>query len=673
MTSLKASSILVISSRQDLCESVQQHLRAAGHAVKGVWVKDSKALEKHLSGHAPDVVLYDEEGPSQLQQIVSLREQYCPRTPLLLKDSKLTPAEAAAVLVRGVQAVVTNEHLDYLCQVLLRELEHAEQLRARQTAEEQLVKLARRHRSLMEDSSEAVAYLQEGIHLRCNRQYARVFGYKEAEEVAGLPLMDLVAKSDRETMRSRLKRCEKGKGNTKAEGFNALTRGGKTVALSIKLTRLEGEDDAPQIEVVIPHEAPPTSFAPNARLAGGIHAGRHALFAALRSLAEHGVGSGVCAFLFLSVDKAAAMEDRMGFLAADQISDEVAAFVLDRISDSDRAFRFSPYEIAVLLFRPNMQAAAAMAEGLQGAIANRSYGDASTSTSLTVSAVLRPLTAAENPDEVIRECRKTVRRLQAGEGGGLVLDDKNQDTRQSKNDQLWVNRVREALENNSFRLVFQKIISLEGDEQDFLDAFVRMVGEKGEEILAGSFIPIAERHGLMPMIDQWVIKRAAAAARQRSKQGKPTVVLVRLSESTVVAEDVLLPWLKKFLELHGKEMPQLTFTVKEESLIHNYAKASNLIKELRKLQCRCAVSNFGGSSRCMSLIKDVDLDFVKLQGSLTRQLAAGEDDPKIIRIIRQVTERNIKIVAEQVEDATAMATLWQMGIHYVQGEQIETA
>lgn len=673
MTSIKQATVIVLSDQQDLAEAVQNEMRNAGHAVRTRWINSLKALQSALAEKNAELLLCEPGSAMPLDKVLKLRDEHCRNLPLVLNDGDMSPNDAAAALDKNVRAIVTLEHTGYLCNVLLKEIEAGQQARARQLAEEQLLKLAKRHRSLMEDSSEAVAYLQEGIHLRCNRQYAKVFGYESPDDIAGLPLMDIVAKNDRDSVRKLLKDCEAGKGNPRSEGFNALAKDGSAMALSLKLTKLDSGDDTPQIEVLIPHEAPPSSFAATAGLAGGMHSGRHSLFAALRSLAEHGVGSGVCAFMFLSVDNAARMEERLGFLAADQVSNELAAFVLDRISDSDRAFRFSDYEIGVLLFRPNMQAATVMAEGLQKSIGERSYGGARQSTSLTVSAMIKPLAGNIDPDQLIRDARKQIKRLQAGEGGGLYLDDESYNPNQNKDDQRWVTQVREALEHNNFRLVFQKIISLEGEDEEFLDAFVRMVGEKGEEILAGSFVPVAERHGLMPMIDQWVIKRAAAAVHQRRKAGHPSVVLVRLSESTVSAEEVLLPWLKKFLEVHKDGPPPLTFTVKEESLIDNYAKASKLIRELRAMDCRCAVSHFGGSSRSMELIKDVDLDFVKLQGSLTQKLANGEEDPKISKIISQVTERDIKIVAEQVEDATAMATLWQMGIHYVQGEQIESA
>ena len=670
MSKTKPINIVVISSAEDISESLIAELRRCGHAARSHWLPSLDKAEA-LRELNPEILLLGPECKTSTREIVAARDVAAPRVSLVAYRPGMPAQEATEALLSGVQAVVAEDHVPLLAQVILRELEITTAIRARSLAEEQLLKLARRHRNLMEETSEAVAYLQEGIHLRANRQYAKVFGYETAEELAGIPLMDLVESQDRARIRDRLKKCERGEHNGSVEAFKGRNAQGENVLLGMKMTLLDSEGDIPQIEILIPNEAP-GAILPSTGVSGGIHRGRSSLIAAMHSIAEHGTGSGICALVFLAVDNLSGMEERLGILATDRIGDELAAFVLDRVSDSDRVFRFSSHQLAILLFRPNVQAATAAAEDLREAVNNRSYGEGDKSTSLSVSGTVRPLGGNRDAERLVMEVRQTVDRIQRVQRSGFTLQEDEKDPATSGDEQMWLARVRDALENNSFRLAFQKISSLEGGTDEFLDVFLRMVDDKGDEILAGAFIPVAERHGLMPMVDQWVIRHAATIARQRSRPGQKCIMLVRLSASTVFASDTLLAWMKKFLDAHKGDPPQLTFTIKESTLLDRYDSASQMLSTLRKMGCRCAVSNFSGSDRAMELLNSIDLDFIKLQASFTKALTSGEDDGKIENIIQQVRRRDVKVVAEHVEDATAMAQLWQMGVHYVQGDQTET-
>lgn len=676
MPTLKHATIAVFSKKQDLAESLVSHMRKSGLSVQGQWINNIDNIEQQWEKELPDALVISADSDISLETIQPARDTLARHASIILINTKLDIAASTQALHQGVQAVVIENDLEYLAAIVHRELGVSQNLLARTLAEEQLISLAKRHRNLIEETSEAVAYLQEGILLRSNRQFASVFGFESPDALESLPLMDLIAKPDQNKVRDLVKACEKSDPESVNEpskpiAFNGKSQDGVNLPLSLRLRRIRSNSKIPQIEIIIPHEAPPAAFVPKAGLGGGIHSGRHSLYTALNSLGEHGTGSGIAALLFLAIDSAAGMEERLGFLASDQISDEVAAFILDRVSDSDRVFRFDNHEFAVLLFRKNVQAAAAAAEDLREAINNRSYGEGDKATSLSVSGIVKPLGKFKELDDLLFDMRRDTQRLQASQGTGFALEENQQDPATSGDDQQWLNRVQQALEKNSFRLVYLPIASLEGGKDEFLDVYLRMLDDKGEEIMAGSFMPVAERHGLTPMIDQWVIKRASAAARKRQKEGRPCVMLVRLSTSTVAASETLLPWLKDFLALHKNEPPQLTFTIKEQALTDRYAKASHFIHQLRDMGCRVAVSNFGGSPRSLQLIKDVDLDFVKLQASFTQALTQGDIDGKVKKIIDLVSSRNAKIVAEHVEDATAMAQLWQMGIHYIQGSSVQ--
>src|SRR5262249_4311225 len=150
----------------------------------------------------------------------------------------------------GARDMVSLQHMEHLQTVVLRELEYVRQFRALNEAQTRLQQLEQRHDSLLQDTAEAVAYLQEGIHIRVNPSYAKLFGYDDSRELEGLPLMDMIGMDDRPKLKQQLRDCSKGKIGREPFPYKGLNAGGATFPIKIRFS-ISQLDDEDCIEVLV--------------------------------------------------------------------------------------------------------------------------------------------------------------------------------------------------------------------------------------------------------------------------------------------------------------------------------------------------------------------------------------------------------------------------------------
>jgi EAL domain-containing protein (putative c-di-GMP-specific phosphodiesterase class I) len=216
---------------------------------------------------------------------------------------------------------------------------------------------------------------------------------------------------------------------------------------------------------------------------------------------------------------------------------------------------------------------------------------------------------------------------------------------------------------NRFRLVQQPIASLVGEDRSMYDLVVRMLDERGQEVLPSQFLTAAARTDLMKNIDRWVVGAAMSFCAQR----RPHKVFVRLSRDSL-RDETLAGWLHQQLKASRIEPSHVVIQVSEELATQHLKEAKTLQKLLARLGFEFAVENFGAGRDPAQLLSHVDVNYVKIDGSLMQGLA--NDRPlqeRVKALVEQARERHITTIAERVEDANTMAVLWQLGIEFIQG------
>jgi EAL domain-containing protein (putative c-di-GMP-specific phosphodiesterase class I) len=237
--------------------------------------------------------------------------------------------------------------------------------------------------------------------------------------------------------------------------------------------------------------------------------------------------------------------------------------------------------------------------------------------------------------------------------------------RQEREDALrskveWSFRIRRAIDSDRLVLHSQPIVELAGERVVQEELLVRMLGEDGELIMPGDFLPPAERFDLAPAIDRWVISRAARIARERR-------VEVNLSGQSIGA-----PGLPDFVEARldeaGADPSNLIFEITETAAAEDLDQASRLAERLAELGCGFALDDFGTGYGSFTYLKHLPVSYIKIDMEFVRALRADSPDRQVVSAIVDVARNfGIETIAEGVESQATLELLRTLGVDYAQG------
>lgn len=233
---------------------------------------------------------------------------------------------------------------------------------------------------------------------------------------------------------------------------------------------------------------------------------------------------------------------------------------------------------------------------------------------------------------------------------------------------VWEQRIRRALrERHLFSIVYQPIVHLGGAAEASYEALLRLHDEQGGEYLPASFLPAAERAGLMGVVDQWVIRQAARQVQSEWAAGRTVRIFVNLSRETLLNAD-FNAWFTRLLE-HVRIAPEAFVLEVPEAVLMSYLpQCRATLRALRALGCGIALDHFGGGADAFALLQDAEVDYLKFDASLSRGLTDHRENPlRLQELIKRARALHIQTIVGRVQDARSVALLWQTGVDYVQG------
>lgn len=233
----------------------------------------------------------------------------------------------------------------------------------------------------------------------------------------------------------------------------------------------------------------------------------------------------------------------------------------------------------------------------------------------------------------------------------------------------WVQRLHRALEEDRFQLFSQTIAPVgrpgDDDAEEHCEILLRLE-EDGKVLAPGAFIPAAERFGLMPAIDRWVVRNALEIIGRRRGAFSGTYS-INLSGLTL-KDDAFLPFLRDALRRSRVPANVLCFEITETSAIENLDEAIALMNAMRAMGCRFALDDFGVGMSSLTYLKRLPVDYVKIDGSFVRDMLTDKADWTTVEMIKQISHlAGRKTIAEFVENAEILAALSTIGVDYAQG------
>jgi diguanylate cyclase (GGDEF)-like protein/PAS domain S-box-containing protein len=378
------------------------------------------------------------------------------------------------------------------------------------------------------------------------------------------------------------------------------------------------------------------------------------------------------AVCYMDLDQFKLVNDTAGHVAGDALLKQLAAELAQQVPDADSLARVGGDEFALLLPDCSPERALLVTEQLRTAVAEFAFRWEEHSFRLGVSIGVVPL-----PTPTLHSVTDVMRAADAmcyaakDEGRNRVIFwHEDHEARHRRHGEMqWAPRIARALDEGRFHLMAQPIVPVAADCGDTAryELLVRME-EDGETVPPGAFLPAAERYGLSPRIDRWVVERALDWLQKRpGTPGNQPLLSINLSGVTITDRGF-----RQFLfdRLTGASdiAARLCFEVTETAAIANLDDAVSLIQELRRLGCMFALDDFGSGLSSFAYLKNLPVDFVKIDGVFVRDVDRDDMDRAIVKSITELGRVSGKrTIAEFVESEAAMETLRELGVDYAQG------
>ena len=383
-------------------------------------------------------------------------------------------------------------------------------------------------------------------------------------------------------------------------------------------------------------------------------------------------GHGDSALLFIDLDQFKIINDTSGHRAGDALLMQLAAVMRDQLRPGDVLGRLGGDEFGALLRGVQTAEEAALAaerlrtciEGLIFSWEQRSY---TISASIGVVMLADAMSLKELFAHADAACYLA---KEAGRNRVHVYAEDDAAVIQRLGEMEWANRLRDALRDDRLVLDYQELQPLQprGEGGVHVELLLRLRGEDGTIVLPGAFLPAAERYGLMPLVDRWVVETVLANLDRIHPQGAGLASCAINLSGASLDDDALVGRIERLIAEHAIAPERLVFEITETVAIRNFIASSAPIARLRALGCRVALDDFGAGMSSFGYLKNLALDMVKIDGSFVQNLA---HDPMSQSIVKAVTEighqQGLAVVAEWVSSQEMVDLLASMGVDYAQG------
>ncbi len=376
------------------------------------------------------------------------------------------------------------------------------------------------------------------------------------------------------------------------------------------------------------------------------------------------------ALLYIDMDNFKYVNDTMGHMAGDKLLIEVAAMLKTRSRETDLVARVGGDEFSVILYDVERDTALKTADAFRKKLEQYHFSFegrlADVGCSIGVAMVEQGISKDELMARADLSCNAAKR---SGRNKVHIYTEADKQNLENISDDMgWVRRIKQALRNNRFMFVVQPIMQAGTHEINRCEVLLRMLDDEGRFIMPSGFIPPAERFGLMPDIDRWVVNHAIDyLASGDSETFNLSINLSALSFD----DEGMINFITDKIRQTGIEATRLTFEITETVAMANLELTVTFLEKLRNLGCRTALDDFGVGYSSFAYLKELPVDYVKIDGSFVRDLENNELHQAIVKSMNDICRAMDKLtVAEFVETGATMHILEQMGIDCLQGYYI---
>lgn len=372
----------------------------------------------------------------------------------------------------------------------------------------------------------------------------------------------------------------------------------------------------------------------------------------------------------IDLDHFKTINDSAGHAAGDALLKSLADILTDAVSEEDIVARQGGDEFCVLVRSAGRQGAIQIAENIRIGIEHHSFiwgkQTFSTSASIGVAEVNDEIATLEGISIAADTCCIAAKNTGKNQLKVYGEDDLSGFTLRGETE--WIARILNALKVDGFSLFRQSIVPVDQSQEEHFEILLRMHDPEGGYYSPADFLPVAERNQLMPKIDKWVVSNAFDwLATQEIPMGENYCMNINLSAASLSDND-FQSFLLDLVAANEALNRFVCFEVTESAAMGNLERTITLLSALRQYGCTIALDDFGTGFSSLSHIRELPLDYIKIDGSFIREISSNELDQAVVKSVADIARvLRIKTVAEFVDSTEALTVLEKLKIDYAQG------
>ena len=672
--------LLLLTHSQNDAEGLVSLLRNSGRATRAHMISSLDDFSAQIQEKNWDLVLAEPDAqdvsPNELlKQIKRLDKDL----PVIMLAEDVDPMILESYLKQGACDVVPADESNLLSMVISRELANLNNRRSLRTTQVKLRDAEKRCQALLESSKDAVTYIHDGMHIYANQAYLDLFGYESVDDLEGMPVMDMVSSQDQDNLKKSLKSFLMAGGNVDLK-YNGLKTDDTEFPITMSLSSANYADES-CTQIVIRAKSDSSDLEAKLKeissrdLLTGLY-NKPYFMSSLESAVDRAVLKGsFSAAMYINIDRFGKVKSQVGINNADSVLCSVAEYLKSEMLEGDTLARVGEDIFAWL--RPNINAeqALVMAEKCRDKIEHLVIDASSQTVTITASIGISLVNdSCSDPSDILQRAHQAadlVRHDDGHEKGNGIHLYIAEEVAPDNSEEGIEQQVISALKTSSFNLLFQPLINLKGDEQEHYETLLRLPQSNGEELSAGDFLnSFAISEDLKRKIDRWVILHSTKLLSEHRQQNMNTRLFVNLSAASIL-DDTLSSWIGVALKAAKLDSDAVIFQFNEEDATKFLTQAQKFTADLKAKGYSCALSRFGCSLKPFQTLKHLSLDYIKVDGSFTHELNQPEALATLKQMLADLHEQELKTIVPLVESASAVASLWQLGTHFIQGYYVQ--
>ncbi|TDJ24198.1 MAG: EAL domain-containing protein [Gammaproteobacteria bacterium] len=690
--------LLIADLSENRAHEIDSVLRDAGISTRPKFFSDLTAATEYASIEKLDLMLCNAAFEQLGELLPGLRSRE-PDLPIIVHDDAPDAANLSRGMSIGATDVIFRDDNERLLYVVRRELHHVCRQRQLIETERALKEAERRCELLLSSSTAAIAYVHEGMHIYANDDYLRLFGFEDADDLLGLPLLDLVDPDQADEIKAHMKAIQvvsagavtagasedgNSNGSVNDNGTDELTMAflGRTLSndpvegdLTLSRADYEGESCIQVLVRVGVSDARTTSAPASAATASAaIGTGPDAVAEFAKLVKPKLSEAERATLLVIEIDDFNELQAEHGLSESKSIVAEIGRWLAEDRSDV-LVEPIADHRFGIIGFGSEA-GGDVLAEQLRAGVEDELFEVNGKTIRCTVTIGAVNVTSDVDLCESVDLAFRTMLASRETQGTNSVLwyqpDDTHVDEDGLNADQRRIlGLVNEAIDGNRFQLLFQPIISLRGDSDEHYEVFLRLTDDDNEQLVPHQFLELAIEHGVSAKIDRWVILHSIKLLSAHRAGGHNTRLTINLTSNSMIDEE-FIQWLAVAIKAARLPSDAVIFQIAEPDAASHIRQARQFVQGLAAMHCRSSMRHFGLNETSFETLRHVPVDFVKLDGG---QVCALEDDPtnrdQLNAVIEQLQGLGKLTVVPMVESATVLSTLWQAGANYIQGHYLQ--